>query len=201
MRAPTTPDLCHTYATTFPTYATTLQAYATPMPPPSRPIRVSSICQRGRNVRLFRIGTNVATMCPHARPFVGVFQKSILDRFVIFWRFFPSKWLQNRPQNPKPSPGIPPRRACCGCGFPRSGVGHGERLVIYCQTTGVSAARATHCATYCTPCRPLIRAFSGWIRTPPPTGPRRTPTPNPEPVFLNPSSTCTAGPRAANILY
>ena len=28
---------------------------------------------------------------------------------------------------------------------------------------------STHCATYCTPCRPLIRAFSGWIRTPPPT--------------------------------
>ena len=42
-------------------------------------------------------------------------------------------------------------------------------MVIYCQTTGVSAAHATHCATYCTPCRPLIRAFSGWIRTPPPT--------------------------------
>ena len=30
-----------------------------------------------------------------------------------------------------------------------------ERLVIYCQTTRVSAAHATHCATYCTPCRPL----------------------------------------------
>jgi hypothetical protein len=45
-----------------------------------------------------------------------------------------------------------------------------ERLIIYCQTTGVSAAHATHCATYCTPCRPLRRAFSGWIRTPPPTG-------------------------------
>jgi hypothetical protein len=38
-----------------------------------------------------------------------------------------------------------------------------ERLVIYCQTTSVSAAHATHCATYCTPCRPLIRAFSGWM--------------------------------------
>ena len=47
--------------------------------------------------------------------------------------------------------------------------GDGERLVIYCQTTGVSAAHATHCASYCTPCRPLRRAFSGWIRTPPPT--------------------------------
>ena len=45
----------------------------------------------------------------------------------------------------------------------------GERLVIYRQTTSVSAAHASHCATYCTPCRPLIRAFSGWIRTPPPT--------------------------------
>ena len=44
-----------------------------------------------------------------------------------------------------------------------------ERLVIYCQTTGVSPAHAARCATYCTPCRPLIRAFSGWIRTPPPT--------------------------------
>ena len=43
-----------------------------------------------------------------------------------------------------------------------------ERLVIHCQTLGVSAAHATHCATYCTPCRPLIRAFSGWIRTAPP---------------------------------
>jgi len=35
-----------------------------------------------------------------------------------------------------------------------------ERLVIYCQTTSVSAVHATHCATYCTPYRPLIRAFS-----------------------------------------
>ena len=54
------------------------------------------------------------TTGPHARPFVGVFQKSILDRFVIFWRLFPSKWLQHRPQIPKPSPGITPRRAFCG---------------------------------------------------------------------------------------
>jgi len=38
----------------------------------------------------------------------------------------------------------------------------GERLVIYCQTTSASAAHATHCATYCTLCRPLVRAFSGW---------------------------------------
>jgi hypothetical protein len=49
-----------------------------------------------------------------ARPFVGVFQKSILDRSIILWRLFPSKWLQNRPQIPKLSPGIPPRRVFCG---------------------------------------------------------------------------------------
>ena len=40
--------------------------------------------------------------------------KSILDRFVNFWQHFPTKWLQNRPQIPKPSPGIPPHRAFCG---------------------------------------------------------------------------------------
>ena len=50
----------------------------------------------------------------HPRPFVGVFQKSILDRFVNFWRLFPAKWLQNRPQIPEPSSGITPRRAFCG---------------------------------------------------------------------------------------
>ena len=44
-----------------------------------------------------------------------------------------------------------------------------KRLVMYCQPTSVSTAHTTHCDTYCTPCRPLIRAFSGWIRTPPPT--------------------------------
>jgi len=35
-----------------------------------------------------------------------------------------------------------------------------ERFVVDCQTTSVSAAHATHCATYCTPCRPLTRALS-----------------------------------------
>ena len=56
----------------------------------------------------------IGVHCIYAGPFVGVFQKSILYRFVIFWRLFPSKWLQNRPQIPKPSPGIPPHRAFCG---------------------------------------------------------------------------------------
>ena len=35
-----------------------------------------------------------------------------------------------------------------------------KRLVIMCQSTSVSAAHATHCAAYYTPCRPLIRALS-----------------------------------------
>ena len=35
-----------------------------------------------------------------------------------------------------------------------------KRLVMYCQATSVSAAHATRCATYCTPCRPPIRAYS-----------------------------------------
>ena len=74
-----------------------------------------------------------------------------------------------------------------------------ERLVIYCQTSSVSAAHATHCATYCTPCRPLFRAFSGWILTPPPTVPElETPShralnqsfrsPKPESRIPNPES-------------
>ena len=35
----------------------------------------------------------------HARPFIGVFQKSINIRFINFWRYFPTKtnqWLQER---------------------------------------------------------------------------------------------------------
>jgi len=28
---------------------------------------------------------------------------------------------------------------------------------------------STHCARYCAPSQPLLRAFSGWIRSPPPT--------------------------------
>ena len=48
--------------------------------------------------------------------------------------------------------------------------GRRERLVIYCQTSSVSAAHATHCAAYC---RPLLPVFSGWILTAPPTIGRR----------------------------
>ena len=50
----------------------------------------------------------------HTRPFVGVFQKSIIGRFVNSWRLSPAKWLRNRPQIPKQSPGITPRRAFGG---------------------------------------------------------------------------------------
>ena len=57
----------------------------------------------------------------HARPFVGLFQNSILDRFVKFWRLFPAKWLQNRPEIPKLSPGITPRRAFGSSGWPGDG--------------------------------------------------------------------------------
>jgi hypothetical protein len=71
----------------------------------------------------------------------------------------PKGYLVDKKAPARPGRAISPRRG-----------GVLERLVIYCQTTGASAAHATHCATYCTPCRPLIRAFSGWIRTPPPTG-------------------------------
>ena len=63
-----------------------------------------------------------------------------------------------------------------------------ERLVIYCQTTSVSAAHATYCATCCTPCRPLIGAFSGWIRTPPPTTHDHDTRRHSTPAFVRPVS-------------
>jgi alpha-tubulin suppressor-like RCC1 family protein len=52
-----------------------------------------------------------------------------------------------------------------------------RRPLMYCNVLPLPcnvlpnnhAAHATHCATYCTLCRPLIRACSGWILTPPPT--------------------------------
>ena len=52
-----------------------------------------------------------------------------------------------------------------------------ERSVFYCQTTSAITAPCTyrrmcyptHCTTHCAPCQPLLRPFSGWIRTPPPT--------------------------------
>ena len=73
-------------------------------------------------------------------------------------------------RDPRVIAGTPSRHPRgCGSGGVVDAVGQRQRLIIHCQTTSVSAAHATHCATYCTPCRPLIRAFSGWILTPPPT--------------------------------
>jgi len=84
-----------------------------------------------------------------------------------------------------------PARAQGGVGVARAGeegvgraelggvvlLGALERLVFYCRTTSASTAPCTprrmccptHCASYCAPCQPLLRAFSGWIRAPPPT--------------------------------
>ena len=61
-----------------------------------------------------------------------------------------------------PAPFAPPQYPALTSSTPASASRERERLVVYCQTTGVSAAHATYCATYCTPCRPLILAFFGW---------------------------------------
>jgi len=52
-----------------------------------------------------------------------------------------------------------------------------QRLAFYCRTTSASTAPCTssrmccptHCDSYFAPCQPLLRAFSEWIRSPPPT--------------------------------
>ena len=67
----------------------------------------------------------------------------------------------------------------------------GQQRLVLCRTTGcrtTSASTApcttrrmccpTHCASSCTPCQRLLRAFSGWIRSPPLA---RGPAPNPLP--------------------
>ena len=50
--------------------------------------------------------------------------------------------------------------------------GH-QRLVLNCRTASASNAMCciTHCANYCALCQPLLRAFSRWIQSPPPTMP------------------------------
>ena len=53
------------------------------------------------------------------------------------------------------------------------------RLASYCRATSASTAPCTsrriccltHCASHCAPCQPLLRAFSGWIPSPPPSTP------------------------------
>ena len=52
-----------------------------------------------------------------------------------------------------------------------------QRLVFHCLTTSASTAPCTsrrmccpaHCASYCAPCQPLLRAFFEWIQSPPRT--------------------------------
>ena len=54
----------------------------------------------------------------HARPFVGVFQKSISIRFINFWRYFPTKtrkWLQERGRD-TPTKGLVWAALCCAGG-------------------------------------------------------------------------------------
>ena len=45
-----------------------------------------------------------------------------------------------------------------------------------CASTAPCTSRrmrcTTQCASYCAPCQPLVRAFFGWIRSPPPTNPK-----------------------------
>ena len=55
-----------------------------------------------------------------------------------------------------------------------------ERFAFYCRKISASTASCTsrrmccptHCASYCASCQPLLRAFSGWIRS---SLPRRSP--------------------------
>ena len=47
----------------------------------------------------------------HARPFVGVFQKSISMKFIHFWRYFPHK---NEEMAPRTRTGYPHEGPCVG---------------------------------------------------------------------------------------
>ena len=69
-----------------------------------------------------------------------------------------------------------PGQTFCSSRLPRRW-GGAERFVFNCRTTGASTAPClfrrrcfpTHCAGYCAPCQPLLRAFSRWIQFPPST--------------------------------
>ena len=41
------------------------------------------------------------------------------------------------------------------------------KITAICTSRGICCP--THCASYCGPCQPLLRAFPGWIRSPQPT--------------------------------
>ena len=62
-----------------------------------------------------------------------------------------------------------------------------QRLMFYCRTTSASTAPCTskrmccpmHCANYCAPCQPLLRAFSECASSRPRRRPRRPQPPDP----------------------
>jgi len=68
------------------------------------------------------------------------------------------------------------KRPCLGASRAKEDAG-GEGLVFYCRIISASTAPctsrrmccSTDCASHCAPCQPLLRAFSGWFRSPPPT--------------------------------
>ena len=84
----------------------------------------------------------------------------------------PLSTLHSPPSTLHPPPSIlRPKKDSAGAGAAsdsrKTCISAGD-IGIYRQTARVSAAHTRHCATNCNPCRPLIRAFSGWIRTQPP---------------------------------
>ena len=44
----------------------------------------------------------------------GYLKSQFSRDLVKFWRYMPTKWLQNRTNGSKTAPGIPPHRAFCG---------------------------------------------------------------------------------------
>jgi len=76
---------------------------------------VMQVCSDFRQARVSMINNRAdATQVLHARPFVGVFQKSISKRFINFWRYKLMKWLQERTHLSETHPWIPPRGAFYG---------------------------------------------------------------------------------------
>ena len=67
----------------------------------------------------------------HARPFVGVFEKSILRDLAIFWRYTPTKWLQERHNGSKNDAGMPSLRALRGDSQGQNEAHSGLRRALY----------------------------------------------------------------------
>ena len=103
-----------------------------------------------------------------------------------------SRWIRSPPLSKSGGtwawlPAVCGRRSTCH----RSVVHHvycttpwaGREIGILLPKTSASTAPfisrmvccPTHCASYCAPCQPLLRAFSGWIRSQPSTLGRKEP--------------------------